>query len=179
MIRRGKQLPRRLLCPWARQETDAKSENYRVPHNTPSARLLLLFDLVDLGRLPLHLTGTGQRSVNLPHGLKRLYVLSRRERTRDDGPPTQNQPNIGVGINLQACFERGKTRNKLCRSGRSTPKTSAVCLISDQSLPIMLVENPACVHRIQRCLSAVSPHHRQRCKSTLQLSFVLQTADET
>lgn len=33
----------------------------------PSARLLLLLDLVDLGRLPLHLTGTGQRSVNLPH----------------------------------------------------------------------------------------------------------------
>lgn len=77
-----------------------------VPH-TPSARLLLLLNLVDLGSLPLHLTGTRQRSVNLPHGLERLYVLSLRERTRDEGS-TQNHPNIGVAINLKAFLIRGK-----------------------------------------------------------------------
>ena len=80
--------------------------NCPAPH-TPSARLLLLLDLVDLGRLSLHLTGTGQRSVNLPHGLERLYVLSRRERTRDEGS-TQNHPNIGVIIYLKAFLIRGK-----------------------------------------------------------------------
>lgn len=47
------------------------TQRTQEPPNThqaaPSAGLLLLLDLVDLGRLALHLTGTSQRSVNLPH----------------------------------------------------------------------------------------------------------------
>lgn len=48
---------------------------------TPSAGLLLLLNLVDFGSLPLHLTGTSQRAVNLPHVSVGWRATS--ERTRD------------------------------------------------------------------------------------------------
>lgn len=137
--------------------------NCPVPH-TPSARLFLLLDLVDLGRLPLHLTGTGQRSVNLPHGLERLYVLSRRERTRDEGS-TQNHPNIGVTINVKAFSIRDILEGIFigrCRSGQIADLRHVVRPSSSNqrrltvTLQLMVTTSS--------CLWFVSAPHRETCE---------------
>lgn len=60
----------RRVQPFRRAELQRK----KGETNLPSTRLLLLLNLVDFGRLSLHLTGTSQRSVHLPH-LQRVWPL--------------------------------------------------------------------------------------------------------